>query len=61
MGDVIDLAQARRERDALRELKAEQEAAELRALVEARAKLLELAEQVRRELNEEAEDESDPT
>lgn len=60
MGDVIDLAKFRLEREQQRERQAEQEAALLRAMVEAQAKLLELAEQIKRE-REEANDESDPT
>jgi hypothetical protein len=60
MGDVIDMEEARRRRDELRELEAERKAAELRYLIEMQAKLLEMAEELKRD-QQETDDESDPT
>jgi hypothetical protein len=60
MGEIVDMAEARRRRDELRELEAERKAAELRYLIEMQAKLLEMAEEIKRD-QQETDDESDPT
>jgi hypothetical protein len=60
MGDVVDMAEARRRRDALRELEAERKAAELRYLIEMQAKLLAMAEELKRD-QQETDDEPDST